>query len=222
MTLDSLVANFDHFGSGFANFDDDSSKSDQRLFKTHVDNLEASQMIDKSSKVVYVVRDGRDVLVSLYNYEKSLNQEVRDMNFAEFMRSPNPYNVTKPPMKLNRVEYWNHHVQSWLTQDCYATKFVTFDQWKFSFERTLVELGEFLELSPKINSKSMVMKPGQGWLKKILAKIGLSKTTAIQFRGGRSQVWKEHFDSEALDYFSTESEKTYELISERLGIDFEL
>ena len=107
LTLDSLVANFDHFGSGFANFDDDSSKSDQRLFKTHVDNLEASQMTDKSSKVVYVVRDGRDVLVSLYNYEKSLNQEVRDMNFAEFMRSPNPYNVTKPPMKLNRVEYWN-------------------------------------------------------------------------------------------------------------------
>ena len=38
----------------------------------------------------------------------------------------------------------------------------------------------------------------------------------------RSQVWKEHFDSESLGYFSTESEKTYELVSERLGIDFKL
>ena len=222
LTLDSLVANFDCFESGFQNFDAENCKLNAGLYKTHMDGNEASRFLNPESKVIYVVRDGRDVMVSLFNYAKTHDSSVRDMKFSEFLRSPNPYACSEEFKGLSRVAFWSRHVESWLSREDVPVQVVTFDGWKNSFRQLLSELGQFLEVSPKSTPKSMVMKPGQNWSKKLLRKVGLLKTTAIQFRGGRSDVWKEHFDSESLDYFSKESEKTYQLVSDKIGQGFGL
>ncbi|KAA1259821.1 Sulfotransferase domain protein [Rubripirellula obstinata] len=222
LTLDNLVANFDAFNSGFKNFDDPRLDQNVALYKTHLDGFQAATKLNNRAKIVYVIRDGRDVMVSLYKYAKTHDSEVRSMDFSEFLRSPNPYSHSEKSRGLNRVEYWNYHVESWLTQTKFSIKCVTFDGWKFSFHENLAALGLFLQLAPKSVSKSMVMKPSQRWTKNILRKFGFSKNTAIQFQGGHSQAWKKHFDSDSLGYFCHESKKTYEMVSENLGFDFEL
>ena len=222
LTLDSLVANFDEFVGGFENYDSQQYDSNARLFKTHVDGDTASETFCKNARVVYVVRDGRDVMVSLFNYAKSHDPEICKMSFSDFLQTENPYSKTKAVQGFNRIQYWNHHVQSWLLQKEIPVKVVTFDQWKASTEETLEELAKFLESSPKSKTKSMVMKSRQRWTKRIFAKIGLTKNTAVQFRGGRSQVWKEYFDRESLDLFANASERTYQLVSDKLGTDFPL
>ena len=222
LTLDSLVVNFDYFQEGFENFDVDVSSKQSRLYKTHLDGAEATTMLSKNAKVVYVVRDGRDVMVSLYNYSKSLDANIKQMSFSDFLRSPNSYSHSPETDGLNRLEYWNYHVQSWLSQEQFPTKFVSFDGWKHAFENTVSELATYLELPPKEKPQSMVMTSGQGLAKKIMRRIGLSKTTAIQFRGGRSEQWKEVFDEPSLDYFRETSADTYQALVEKIGPEFQL
>lgn len=67
LTLDSLAVNFPELGETFANFDSDAQDVHScRLFKTHVHAQDAANSFESSSKFIHVVRDGRDVMVSLY------------------------------------------------------------------------------------------------------------------------------------------------------------
>ena len=221
LTLDTLVANFDYFKLGFENFDS-CTEADKRLFKTHLDGVLATGLVPDGSKIVYVVRDGRDALVSLYNYEKSYDADVQKQDFSNFIRSPNPYACSEEAKGMNRAEFWNFHVQSWLKQTAFPVKLVTFDGWKVTFEKKITELEEFLKLDAVDKPTSMVMKPKQFLLKKVLSKLGLSRNTAIQFRGGRSQVWKENFSKQDLEYFESQSRQTYAMVSNQLDSSFSL
>ena len=221
LTLDTLVANFDYFKAGFESFESN-AEPESRLFKTHLDGLQAIDLLPASAKIVYVVRDGRDALVSLYKYAKSHDPNSQKMDFSSFIRSPNSYDCSDEAKGLSRVQFWNYHVQSWLKQSTFPLKLVTFDGWKVDFKQKIKELEDFLELQTVDNPKSMVMKPEHLWLKKLLSKLGLSRNTAIQFRGGRSQVWKEFFAPNDLEYFESESRQTYAMISSQLDSSFDL
>jgi hypothetical protein len=69
------------------------------------------------SRVVYVQRDGRDVLVSLYHFTRSFDREAARQSFAEFLRSEDRYFDSCPAMAgLDRVSAWRRHVELWLAQ----------------------------------------------------------------------------------------------------------
>lgn len=67
-----------------------------------------------ATATVYVVRDGRDVLVSLYHYMRSYEGIPAELSFSEFIRQPNTFDVNSYTRTLNRVQYWAYHVESWL------------------------------------------------------------------------------------------------------------
>ena len=46
-----------------------------------------ARQLMSESPAIYVHRDGRDVMVSLYHYLRSFNETVRGQTFSEFLRS---------------------------------------------------------------------------------------------------------------------------------------
>jgi sulfotransferase family protein len=76
----------------------------------------ASDLLARS-RIVYVLRDGRDVLVSLYHFTRSFDREARRQSFAEFLRSEDRYFRHCPEMAgLDRVSTWRRHVELWLAR----------------------------------------------------------------------------------------------------------
>jgi hypothetical protein len=69
------------------------------------------------AKVVYVVRDGRDVLVSLYHYMRRYSERVRAQSFETFLRDRDDFFQACPDFAgLDRVGAWARHVEGWLEQ----------------------------------------------------------------------------------------------------------
>ena len=67
----------------------------------------------ESSKIIYIHRDGRDVLTSLYFYAKKYRSEITEMSFSDFIRMDNDFDGDTYQKSLNRIEYWKFHVSNW-------------------------------------------------------------------------------------------------------------
>jgi hypothetical protein len=72
-----------------------------RIIKSHCSYNE------KYKKIVYLVRDGRDVAVSLYFYNIKFKQILKDTSFSEFLTTFNSE-------KASLYGSWHNHITSWL------------------------------------------------------------------------------------------------------------
>lgn len=66
--------------------------------------------------VVYVYRDGRDVLASLYRTKGFLHPTWVDLSFSEFLRRPLDWHGTpgkRAAVKLTPGQHWKKHLDSW-------------------------------------------------------------------------------------------------------------
>ena len=68
----------------------------------------------RESPAIYVHRDGRDVMVSLYYYMQSFDEDVKKQSFSEFLRSESKLDGVDTGM--SRPAYWAHHARTWLQQ----------------------------------------------------------------------------------------------------------
>jgi Sulfotransferase domain len=145
LTLDLLRRNLPSLASRYRNLDEltrdhrnhvplaafrDRLAADRRvpILKTHTTpGLEAFRVDSEvhayvaalvaRSRVVYVVRDGRDVLVSLYHYTRSFDREAARQSFSEFLRSEDRFFRDCPEIAgLDRVSAWRRHVEAWLAR----------------------------------------------------------------------------------------------------------
>ena len=220
LTLDSLHNNFSELSQGFSNLDADDCDHNFSLFKTHNHAHLASKNFVQPCKVIYVVRDCRDVMVSLYYYAKGCDKSLTDVSFDEFVRMENPYEPNTYPQPMNRIEYWSWHVNSWLEQETFDCLFVSYDGWKKDFEQTIAKVAQFLEISPKSNLRNMVMSRPETFLDKVLRKTGLSGRTQIGFRSGKIGGWKDYFDEPTLDLVREQTGQTFEKLSAKLNRDY--
>ncbi len=74
-----------------------------RLFKSH----ESFQKYMLRAKTVYIVRNGMDATVSLYNYRKQISHLA--MPFSKFLH--------RTLKNRNRFGAWHHHVATWLEHE---------------------------------------------------------------------------------------------------------
>ncbi len=64
-----------------------------------------------NSHLIYIYRNGLDVMVSLYEYLRSFNPEYQGITFSDFLLSKNHF---EPGInQLNRMEYWAYHIEQW-------------------------------------------------------------------------------------------------------------
>lgn len=76
----------------------------------------ARSLLD-AARVVYVVRDGRDVLVSLFYYMRHYSERVRAQSFAAFLRDRDDFfQACEGFAELDRASAWARHVEGWLAE----------------------------------------------------------------------------------------------------------
>lgn len=184
LTLETLFPNHNNPVSvdEFMSQVEDSSNS-KIIIKTHLAPFEVEQITDlnfkqivqsifEKSKIVYVVRDGRDVLNSLFYYVSSFSrQNVALTQFCKQQAGTSKMLESNGVHKIdvNRMEYWKLHVESWLSQ--YPdTHILKYESLAHEFNSVVQKLEDYLEIpstptvyKPELNGKgSSAVSPRKG------------------------------------------------------------
>ncbi|MEQ9468759.1 MAG: sulfotransferase domain-containing protein [Ekhidna sp.] len=155
------------------------------------------ELFDKSHKL-YVYRDGKDVLTSLYHFV----HPQRTVSFSEFLRGPNDHiakKVREPQsFDANRVKYWSYHVHSWLTQpDAFSISYKDLQQ---NISKTFGDIFTFMNLP----SREVYEKPAfpkLKWLHNIQKKLNnyglvkLPESSSVRPRKGVEGDHSNYFKS---------------------------
>jgi hypothetical protein len=82
--------------------------------------------------VIYVVRDPRDAMYSMYR------RVAPEMSCLEYVRFPNARSL------LSRIDHWGRHVRAWAEHP--RVRFVRFEDYKHDARAALAEVLDFLEV----------------------------------------------------------------------------
>ncbi|CAN2045681.1 O-methyltransferase [Candidatus Magnetomoraceae bacterium gMMP-13] len=187
------------------------------ILKTHshgnIENFfsksELKNFINKlfsNSKIIYVHRDGRDVLTSLYYYMHNFNEKIKNIPFSEFIRMPNDFNEDTYEGELNRVEYWQFHVRSWLEKK--DILFLSFDDFHKDLHNTLIKISRFIGYP--INSEIKDIRLSKTSL--ISKNQQVIRRSSVCFRQGQSGDWKRLFNKDSIEYFNMIAGETNQLL----------
>lgn len=165
---------------------------------------------------VYIRRDGRDVLVSLYHLMREgvglhsgLKTRLAMTTFSDFIRMPNNHIHTVrsfQPFDANRVTYWLHHVEEWMSVSESLT--VNYEDLHGEFEQSVIQLANDLSLGGSLVEPIRRMaigpvrkRPLPMRLAKKLINPGGITSTAVLPRKGIVGDWKNHFDEDDLRFY---------------------
>ena len=168
---------------------------------------EYARNIMRSSPVVYVHRDGRDVMVSLYHYMRSFSEVVREQSFSQFLRSNSDLDGVKTTM--SRPAYWAHHAQTWLGNPNLLS--VSYTDLESDYDNVLRKTADFLQVRLHRSLKTIDL-PGvsarPSMLGRVMWKLGVRQqrlSSAVQPRRGSSGDWRSYFDMNDLSFFWAEA-----------------
>ncbi len=165
------------------------------------------------SKLIYVYRDGRDVLASLYEYAKTVFPDMSEAGFSDFIKMDNEFEPLGAAESSMRVKYWAEHVGGWLERD--DILLVSFEELVGKYGETLGSLSRFLNLPLEGELKNVVRtRQGDGGadtslfgkvrerLFRLYSKFFLDKTiTSTVFRKGAIGDYKGYFEAQDLELF---------------------
>ncbi len=161
---------------------------DERLF---------ARTILRNSPAIFVHRDGRDVMVSLYYYMQSISEIVRNQSFSQFLRGDPT--LHGEDTGLSRPGYWAHHARAWLAQDKLLV--ISYADLENRYAATVHKLTDFLAV-PASATLQPLNKLNPPEATGLLGRLGIRKP---QQRIGRSGDWRRHFDKSDLAFFKREA-----------------
>ncbi len=171
---------------------------DERLF---------ARTVLQHSPTIYVHRDGRDVMVSLYFYMQSFSETVRHQSFARFLRGDAAQYGEESA--LSRPAYWALHVETWLKKQNLLA--LSYGDLETNYEATVRKLAAFLQVGVNDNLRPLNMprttedEPGLGTM---LDRLGLRpwrNPFADPTRQGKSGDWRKLFDRRDREFFMMEA-----------------
>jgi len=169
------------------------------------------QSLLAESDVVYVYRDGRDVMVSLYYYMRHYDPGMRGVSFSDFIRMKSQFDtIPASEHRLNRVEYWKFHVGGWLKQS--AISGVSYEDLHADYEAVVKALGTCLgrETVADIKPVDLHSRYPSGKLHRLA--LGMVRTirsrssptsSAILPRKGAVGEWRRHFSDQDISFFNS-------------------
>lgn len=175
-----------------------------------LDERQFAGRILRNSPTIYVHRDGRDVLASLYYYMKSISETVRNQSFSRFLRGDSA--LAGVDSGLSRPAYWAHHVNSWLAKDMVLA--ISYRDLETDYEATLRRMAAFLEikLNPQLQPVNSLSQPeATGKLESLLGKLRVWQRRGARSdhpRIGRSGDWQRLFDKRDFEFFMKEAGET--------------
>ena len=164
------------------------SKNPPRIIKTHALHK------DKFPRVVYLVRDGRDVYTSYYHYRQKQLEE--GTSFSDFLRKEDHF-----PCR------WGDHVKSWLDADKSHQDFLLI-RYEDMLQNTEAQLKKILifiglDFTDKTIHQAVEDSHFQRMRKRDQTegrKYNLTGTKDF-VRKGKSGSWKSEFSREDIDFF---------------------
>ena len=140
-------------------------------------------------RAVYLVRDGRDVLISLYHYY--ITRQMKTVSFADFFYAY---------INGKYGQLWYKNVESWLLngKELLGDNLLvlTFEEMKADTSKTLTRAAEFLGL-PAGNAEveQALMASDITRMRKIeMQRRGqIEDINASFYRGGKTGEWKDYF-----------------------------
>lgn len=171
---------------------------DERLF---------ARTILKNSPTIYVHRDGRDVMVSLYYYMRSISETVRNQSFARFLRGEST--MAGVDSGFSRPGFWAHHVQSWM--DKVNLLAVSYDDIESDYEATVRRMADFLNVTLNENLQpvsALGRHDGDSKIDSMLGRLGMRLGRSSPPAGpriGRSGDWRSLFDRRDREFFMKEA-----------------
>ncbi len=171
---------------------------------------------NKSFKI-YVYRDCKDVMVSLYHFLRNggglyHNAGIRyaQVDFSQFIRMTNDYiNPIRRPYEFdsNRVRYWQYHVSRWKKQN--DVFFISYEDLAQDWDEVMQRLCD--AFSPPMIKKSNLIRPTiekkKNLMQRIKSKIIKSKkadsqlrSSAVNPRKGVAGEWKNYFSEDDLQF----------------------
>ncbi len=163
----------------------------------------------RNSPTLYVHRDGRDVLVSLYFYMKSISETVRNQSFQRFLRGE--ATLTGPASGMSRPAYWAYHADCWLEKDKLLA--IAYRDLETDYAATLQRLANFLDIQLNAElrtAKAMSRANDDGPLVRLLGRWGLGQRSSRSDhpRVGRSGDWRRVFNKQDRAFFMKEAGDT--------------
>jgi len=248
LAIDSILNSFDIFNKKYFNLDRLLSYHPKRvstqefkrltnnkniIFKTHcipdIDSyfennekvLEIVRNLFENSKIIYILRDGKDVLTSLYYFMKrgGLIHKISDnILFSDFIRMDNEFEEYSYDGKKNRIEFWKYHVEGWLNNP--KILYLSFERLKLKNYEEVQRIGNFIEIEPN-HIKNIVKERMTNFSNKFIIalidrltlfynnRIKRKVMTAQQFRKGVIGDYKNHFSSEDIKLYNELTEDLY-------------
>ena len=171
---------------------------DERLF---------ARTVLHNSPTIYVHRDGRDVMVSLYYYRQSFSETVRNQSFAQFLRGETALDGVDSG--FSRPGYWAFHVQSWLERANVLA--ISYGDLETRYEATVQKMASFLQVGLNDSLQPLSLpgpQDGRPLIGNVLGRLGVGRRSGsypVQPRVGRSGDWRNLFDKRDRDFFMVEA-----------------
>lgn len=161
----------------------------------------------ENSPIIYVHRDGRDVMASLYHYMQSFDETVKGQSFSAFLRGEAALDGVATG--LSRPAYWARHIQAWLARPNALA--VSYGALESDYEAALRQMAAFLEVRLNRALRPIHLPGAQSrptYLERVKWKLGIRPkklSSAVQPRHGKSGDWRVHFSERDLAFFMFEA-----------------
>lgn len=168
-----------------------------RFIKTH--QPYRNILFGKPQRIVYIMRDPRDIMVSYYHFQKAHLRYPYKGDFSEFIRSP-----------IYGLEACLSHYFSWKNKSLVTIKYELLKQNAvIEFQGMLISLGIHLPLDL---IKIAVTRSTFENMKRIQTNFGIAghKRFREEFnvvRKGEVNQWRDYFSSDDLAYYQNICEK---------------
>jgi len=148
----------------------------------------------ENADIVYVYRDGRDVMRSYHQYRKGFDPKAR-CTLAEFMRQDDG--------GVSRVKFWANHVQSWLSLPGVIA--LKYDEVVKDTQATLTRLGNVFHMEP-LYLKPLLPRPFKNPVASRCSRLFRIRpeSTAI-LAPGEKENWRKVFTLSDRQFFHDEA-----------------
>lgn len=175
---------------------------DPSLYFSDKETIDTLNNLFQQSNIIYVVRNGLDVMVSLYYYMRVYDAAVKKMDFTEFLKSGNNFD---PIQNMSRTAFWAYHHQQW-SNSAYSksTINISFEDWLKDYKGTIQKINKAFSLKNNKHIVNVLVSDQQGIIERIRKFFGKPdvKRTSISFRKGTTGESKSYIGAaeiEAID-----------------------
>jgi len=179
---------------------------DEGRFRYSEEIIEYVRQFLSSTRKIYALRDGRDVMVSLYEYLKTQKQEFKTSSFSEFLRMHNAFDLPPDTAPFqSRPTFWKQHAEHWLKQADVVP--VLYRNMTADFHNTMWQISSRMKLtmrSKTVQTKPNIKKPHDYLFRlknKLRRTLNGNWSSAVLANRATTGYWTEYFTPDDEEFF---------------------